>query len=128
MKPKFKFFSVAVLSIFLASCEKEYYYTPAPLDPTVPVSFTTEVVPIFTTSCLGSGCHGTGGIAPILTADKAYSELTTKGYVVDSLVIANNPLYVSMTSTTDPMPPDGILGSDKIDKVKTWIIQGYKNN
>lgn len=128
MKPKFKFFSVAVLSIFLASCEKEYYYTPAPADPNVPISFSSEIVPLFTANCMGSGCHNTGGISPILTPDKAYSELINNGFVADSVVIANNPLYVSMTSLTNPMPQDALLASDKVDKVKTWILQGYENN
>lgn len=77
---------------------------------------------------MGSGCHNTGGISPILTPDKAYSELVDNGFVADSVVIANNPLYVSMTSLTNPMPQDALLASDKVDKVKTWILQGYENN
>jgi hypothetical protein len=128
MKPKFKILSLSVLTIFLASCEKEYIPGPAPVDLTVPVSFSGKIIPIFTTNCLGSGCHGTGGITPILTADKAYSELTTKGFVTDSTTIGNNALYVSMTSTDAPMPPGGLLSNDKIDLVKTWILQGFENN
>lgn len=94
------------------------------------VSFKNDVQPIFTANCALSGCH----IAPnaqanlVLDSANAYTRLSHSSYVN-----AGNPetsvLYLNMIgSSSDPMPPTGILGKEETDKVYYWIKQGAANN
>src|SRR5215472_7914240 len=48
---------------------------------TTTVSFSKDILPIFSTNCALSGCHVPGGHVPDLTAANAYQSLTTGGYV-----------------------------------------------
>lgn len=134
MKTKYKFLPLIFGALFLVSCEKEYYSTTdnsAPIDPSVPISYSTSINPIFTASCLGSGCHIAGGPPPTLTADKSYDQLTMLGYVdadTPDTIPDNSVLYQRMTSLTKPMPPSGKLAQSKIDAIALWIKQGSKNN
>ena len=120
--------------LFLASCEKDYLTTvdnSTPIDLTVPISFSKSVAPILVTSCLGSGCHIAGGQAPILTADKAYDQLTQLGYVdadTPDTIPTNSKLYKRLTEIAKPMPPNGKLTAGKISAIALWIQQGAKNN
>lgn len=121
-------------TIFWVSCEKDYLSTidtSTPIDPSVPISFSGSIAPIFTTNCLGSGCHIAGGPSPILTADKAYDQLTMLGYVdadtPDTIPTASK-LYKRLIDTAKPMPPNGKLAASKISAVALWIQQGSKNN
>ena len=128
----FLFFSI----LFLASCEKDYLSTTppdnsAPIDTTKLISFKDAVVPIFVANCLGSGCHATGGQSPVLTADKAYDQLTQLGYVdaiTPDTLPANSKLYQRMIGTSKPMPPAGKLSATKLSAVELWIKQGSNNN
>lgn len=113
---------------FIAACDKEYISTSGPaIDTSKPISFKGAIVPIFTKSCLGSGCHG-GDKPPTLTADKAYDQLINNGMVnPDDPIAANSVLYQRMTSTSKPMPPGPLLvGEAQI--IKLWIEQGSQNN
>ncbi len=134
MKTTYKFLLLLFGTLFWVSCEKEYYSTTdtsTPIDPSVPISFNTSVLPIFTTNCLGSGCHENGGPPPTLTTDKAYDQLTMLGYVdadTPDTIPENSSLYKRMIATTKPMPPNGKLSQSKIDAIALWIKQGSKNN
>lgn len=129
----FLFFSIMVL----ASCKKDYLSTTppsdnsAPIDLTKPISFKDVIAPIFTTNCLGSGCHVTGGQSPTLTSDKAYDQLTQLGYVdaiTPDTIPNDSKLYQRLIGTTKPMPPSGKLSSTQISAVELWIKQGSNNN
>lgn len=129
----FLFFSVIIIS----SCKKDYLTTSAPpdnsapIDLTKPISFKDAIVPIFISNCLGSGCHITGGQSPVLTADKAYDQLTQLGYVdaaTPDTIAANSTLYKRLIGTTKPMPPTGKLSISKISAIELWIKQGSNNN
>ena len=93
------------------------------------ISFRTDLVPIFKTSCAIVGCHSGGSPQGHLNLDSAvaYTNLSTKGYFT-----AGNPtlsiVYDRMTSTSIPMPASGILPSSQTDKVYCWIKQGGQNN
>jgi hypothetical protein len=133
MKTKNKILLLLICAIFGVSCEKEYYSTTdnsIPIDPSVPISFNSQIVPILTTNCLGSGCHEVGGPAPVLTKEKAYDQLTMLGYVdADSpdTIPDNSSLYKRLISVTKPMPAVKMAQS-KIDAIALWIKQGSKNN
>lgn len=91
------------------------------------ISFARDIVPIFNASCNISGCHNTGGVAPVLTADKAYNALTSANYI-DTGTPENSELYLWLTGKrSTPMPlsgPDPSINST----VLAWIKQGALNN
>lgn len=114
---------------FLFSCNKakveEVCQTP------MSVSFKQDLQPIFNTNCATSGCHsGTkaaGGLN--LEASVAYVNLMdTKSGYIDTLDPKAGLLYTSMTSVTNPMPPNGKLGKCTTDLILKWIEQKAKNN
>ena len=67
--------SIAMLSVGLTSCEWKQI---EPID-VLPenVSFSNDVIPIFTQSCNSVGCHNSGGISPDLSEENAFNVLTT---------------------------------------------------
>lgn len=95
------------------------------------VSFSKNVLPIFTANCSIAGCHsGSSPAANLnLTASVAYSQLMQKG---SGYVDTTNPnysvLYSQMNSVSSPMPPTGKLDTCTINMVYKWIQQKAKNN
>lgn len=106
------------------------------------VSFAKDIQPIFTASCASSSCHG--GTAPKdnlnLTSGKAYAELvnvkatgtgcTTRTLVVPSNV-ASSYLMNKLTGVDicgAKMPKTGTISTANVDKIRTWICSGAKND
>jgi hypothetical protein len=95
------------------------------------VSFSNDIIPIFTTNCAMSGCHE--GSSPggnlNLSAVSAYSQLSKKG---SGYINVSNPtysvLYSSLVSGSPPMPPSGSISSCDLQLIKNWMSQGGKNN
>ena len=112
--------------LLLTGCEKDYS-TSKVVTIDFPVSFATNIQPIFTTDCAIPTCHVSGGAAPDLSADKAYDELTGLGYV-DTANAEGSILYVRITSTVRPMPPSEKLSAEEIGLVLAWIKQGAQLN
>lgn len=110
-----------------AACEKDYYQTAPAVDPNTPVSYSTQVQPIFTEDCATAGCHVTGIQSPDLSAGKSYDQLMQLGYV-DTTDAESSLLYKRIISTTKPMPPTGKLSNTEISLILTWIEQGAPNN
>lgn len=109
----------------LNSCEKAYVQ-PEVIPETV--SFSTDIIPIFTTSC--AVCHASGSIFPglILTPDEAYDQLLTDGTnapYVDPSYPESSSLYVRMNSD---MPPSGLVSNNKLEIILKWIEEGAENN
>ncbi len=94
---------------------------------TRPVSFASDIIPIFNNSCNSSGCHSAGGKAPDLTSANAFTALSGGGYIrTDDPV--NSELYLWMTGKRSvPMPLSGI-NKDFNALVLAWIKQGAQNN
>ena len=125
MKNILSFLSLGLILLF-AACEKDYFAPPPILDLATPVSFSTDILPMFQANCYGSGCHDKG-VAPNLTAASAYDELTMLGYV-DTTNAEGSKLYMRMIAAINPMPPKGKLSGENTNKVLAWIKQGAKNN
>lgn len=122
------YFLLLVFSISMVACEKDNYGAP-PFDPNKPVSFSKEVLPLFTTNCAKSSCHVPGAIAPDLTPANAYDQLTGLGYVpTDGINAEKCKLYVIMMNASKPMPPAGKLPASQTNLILGWIIQGAQNN
>ena len=122
---------IAVLCSFFFSCtyEKAEPYT-ACSTPEV-VSFSKHIQPIFDTHCNMAGCHS--GSTPKgnlnLEASESYTQLWKKksGYI-DTLNPKFSVLYVSMNSTSNPMPPSGKLDQCSVNLILQWIQEKAKNN
>jgi len=114
--------------------------------PGAPVSFATDVQPIFTNSCIFSGCHNSNDRAQglVLQAGSSFSALLgSQGlglrstedqnfFLVDPSHSAISYLILKLEGTQTSgsqmplsMPP---LSSPTIQVIKDWIDQGALNN
>ncbi|MFZ4058196.1 MAG: hypothetical protein ACOYKE_08640 [Ferruginibacter sp.] len=94
---------------------------------TRPVSFTTDIMPIFNSSCNTSGCHSAGGKTPDLSTGNALNSLTNGNYL-NTNVPTSSSLYLWMTGKkSTPMPISGV-NKDYNALVLAWIKQGAQNN
>lgn len=96
-----------------------------PPDPNVELSFTTDILPIFTAGNNCTSCHAPGKTKPDLTAANAYASLKD-GYLVE-----NNP--GSSKIYTYPHPDASthrwvVFTKNQAELLFTWINQGAKNN
>jgi hypothetical protein len=115
---------LSMILLLVISCE---YEKQEPLKPLAKVSFSSDVVPIFSKSCSTTGCHSVGAITPDLTAANAYSSLVYGGYV-DTLAVENSQIYMRLIDKQKPMPPSGNLSQDQINVIYSWIKNGAPNN
>lgn len=112
--------------MFFAGCEYTFVQqeeiTPPEPDPDNPISFASQIVPIFTSRCLD--CHDNGGTAPDLSAANAYSS-------VSSLVNTSNPTasklydYIQPNTSTHGWRK---YSATQAGLVLLWIQEGALNN
>lgn len=94
---------------------------------TRPVSFASDIIPLFNSSCNTSGCHSTGGKAPDLSASNALTSLTVGDYL-NTATPESSSIYLWMTGKkSTPMPISGI-NKDYNALILAWIKQGAQNN
>lgn len=124
-------YTTYIIIIFFFSlwsgCRKDYNTTQIPIDLSTPVSFSNDLIPIFTADCAKASCHVAGTQTPDMEATVVYEQLMGLGYV-DTTNAEGSILYIRMNSISKPMPPSGKLTSDKIAKVLAWIKQGGLDN
>jgi len=118
--------SVIVVITALTSCYKDII-SPGqdPNGPPQNVSFSGDLVPLFTANCALSGCHDGSAHNPTLTADKAYGALINGGFV-NTVVPTNSIIYGEVKSGS--MPPTGALKASDTQKILDWIRNGAPNN
>ncbi len=120
---------IPAMLLLFAACVYDYEEpTEIPdFDEMDPISLSEDVVPIFEANCVVAGCHGEGGVPPVLTAEQAYNDLHDF-----EQVDVDNPqdsiLYQRMTDSARPMPPAGVLPQDDLNTVLGWIAQGAQDN
>jgi hypothetical protein len=106
---------------------------------TAPISFSAEVQPIFTNSCVNAGCHPGGGAPFPLLVGVSYNNLvgvnaTTGPCTGDRRVQPSNAdasaLIKRLEGTCGPrMPLNGNpLASAQEQLIRDWINQGARNN
>ena len=112
--------------IYFSSCEKYSFHveTLPPvdttgIDTTNLVSFSTEVQPVFSASCIS--CHK-GTRNPDLREGNSYAALKTGGYV--TLPAADSKLYKKITSSSH----SSMTTNDQKTTIYLWIGQGAKDN
>jgi hypothetical protein len=117
---------IALLSVMVmvSSCEYETIEVETP-DLDEPVSFVSDIVPIFTNGNNCTACHGTGGTSPELTAEKAYSSIVPR--LVDLDDPESSRIYqLPLPSTTGHGFKKYTHGQAAL--VLAWITQGAENN
>ena len=130
MKKKFISFLIVpavLLTIWTSGC----YYDTVISDTSVysgeEVTFSGDILPIFTSSCSFSECHGSGDEAPDLSEANAYNSLIAGGYIdLDNPELSELYQWVKGNRTTS-MP---ISGTDPkvVSAIISWINQGALNN
>jgi hypothetical protein len=127
-QPVQKYILALLLMFFASVCLSACYedvVSPGS-DPNAPpqaVSFSSDLVPIFEKNCAMSGCHGANSKKPILTAENAYAELISGGYV-NTAVPDNSPIY-TVVKPGGSMPT---LSPSELQKLLDWIRNGAPNN
>ncbi len=131
MKKKIITTIVGLLTLFLVQgC---YKATTVKIDNTPAVtktiSFSADLIPIFSKNCALSGCHGAGGQKPDLSPVNAYRSLVSGNYANKSSP-SNSVVYLWLTGKEAvSMPIGGNNNPSNINAlVLAWITQGAKNN
>lgn len=117
---------IAGVTLFLASCQYKFNIEPVapPPDPTDTISFSLDVLPIFTTNDNCTRCHNTGGTAPDLTPNNAYNEIIN-GYV-DVNTPSNSKIYT--VPNPNSQGHSNKYNTTEAAVVLQWIDQGALNN
>ncbi len=125
MKRSHKFLIAFLLSVTVFSCTYDFIKKPEPINPTTPVSFATQILPIFSTDGC-TGCHKPGGQNPDFTAANAYSSI-----ISNNVVNTSNPESSLLYTVPDPSTSGHSWDkytSQQVQLVLLWIQQGAENN
>jgi hypothetical protein len=120
---------ITIMMIAITGCYKTLTIVVNPGSSiTQTMSFKTDIIPLFTSSCAKAGCHVAGAKNPDLTEANAYKALVDGSYIK-----ANDPessvLMLWLTGKKSPVMPMGAGPDEKINaKIYAWIKQGAKNN
>jgi len=127
MKNLLKYTGLLLLVIIgLSGCYKDIVIPQLASDPDgppQPVSFSTELKPLFAAKCTDAGCHVTGAHKPYLTPDISYTQIVNGGFVnlalpKESILYKN--IYGEMSQY--------ISSSADKQKIYDWIRNGAPNN
>ena len=125
MKKRTIFF-VSILIALSIYCCKYDFIIPVEVPPvTEPVSFSTQVAPIFSTSSKCISCHKSGGQAPDLTAASAFASIVPN--LVNTVTPETSLIYSFPAPTTTTHTWKKYTASEAAI-VLAWIQQGAKNN
>jgi hypothetical protein len=94
------------------------------------VSYSVQVQPLFNQACNFGGCHDNGQHqSPLRLTEYGFAVLTVPG-----VVVAGNPdgstlvLRIEGLGARMPPPPGNPLNQNQINGIRTWIVEGAKNN
>lgn len=117
---------ILATGIGFTSCYKDII-TPQlasdPDGPPQPVSFKTELAPLFNSSCALAGCHVSGAHKPYMTSDISYSQIVNGGFVNTALP-KESILYKMVYGDMAQYMPS----AENRQKVYDWIRNGAPNN
>jgi len=117
-------FAGLCISVSVSSCYQDVILPPASTTkPPQFVSFSNDLIPIFSTNCALSGCHVPGSQSPYLTPDLAYDQLVGGGYV-NTVVPEKSILYIEINGDMSTHIPS----ADDRQKIYDWIRNGAPNN
>ena len=114
-----------LMMLVLSACEYKFISPDNgdPIDPELPISFSAEVEPIWTTqSC--TGCHDGSGLFS-LKAGEAYNSLTTNNLL--DLDQADNSKILTVPGSSGLHADKDYVGNQR-ELIKVWIEQGAEDN
>jgi hypothetical protein len=117
---------LGILILFFNACDYEWIVFPEPPIPPDTVSFSQDIIPIFTTNSNCISCHKTGGTPPDLTENNAYNSIVNGG-----LVNTEDPPTSIIYDYPSPQSSAHAwkkYSMDQSQKVLGWIDQGALNN
>ncbi len=117
---------ILTLGVVFTSCYKDIIVPVLASDPDgppQPVSYKTELAPLFNTSCTDAGCHVSGKYKPYLTLDISYQQIVNGGFINTALP-KESRLYVMIKGEMAQYIPSAI----NRQKVYDWIRNGAPNN
>ena len=121
---------IALMGFFISGCVKDdtLLITNNKVI-TAKVSFSKDLVPLFTSNCATSGCHVAGHQPPDLEKATAYNSIKELN-MVDLTTPENSLLYKRMNGAVKPsMPMNATNNPSNINNlVLAWIKQGALNN
>ncbi len=123
--------SIVALTVVFSSC-KNVLGPSGQADIVFPasnVSYTKQVLPLFSLDCAYSGCHDDQTAAGNL-------DLTTYNGLISAtgVVIAQDTVHSILVQVIEgkgyimPPPPAPLLNNNQIQGLKTWIMEGLKYN
>ncbi len=115
---------MALIMMAIASCQYKFIVEPIPTppDPEDTISFSLEIVPIWTTQeC--TGCHN-GGISPDLTPDNAYASIMNNNLVEVASPDDSKIYYYPSPNGTHHK----VYTSPQSALILAWIEQGALDN
>lgn len=114
-----KFFVLLFLDLLLKSCyydsEQKLYHISAVDCTTISSKFSTDVMPIVTSTCATPSCHNSTGVGGIVL--QTYDQ-----------VKANTDRIRQRVLVDKTMPPNGALNSSELNIIQCWINAGTPNN
>jgi hypothetical protein len=121
MKKHSIFFILIAFSLFIGGCKYDFILPEVvpPIDNGgEPISFATQIVPIFAEKCIG--CHNNQ--TPKLTADVAYAQLVPA--YVNTASPASSKIYTVPTSGTHYAK----ISAAQSALILAWITEGAQKN
>ena len=115
--------SVLIISLF-TSCEYEFIEPEKVVIPDF-VSFSEDIIPIFSNNCSISGCHAAGFGVLDLSADNAYDDLIRKGQI-DIDVPEQSGIYQKLSDANGTH--QGRSTPTEQATILEWISKGAQNN
>ena len=106
------------------SCEYEFIEPEKVIIPEV-VSYSNNILPIFSSKCSISGCHVAGFAILDLSAANARNDLFGKG-LIDLDVPDQSELYLKLTDSRGTHKDRSTPGEQAL--ILEWIVKGAQNN
>ena len=125
-------FAIVVLSLLFGGCKYNFILPEEvpvfdPDDPNAPeISFSSDILPIFTNNDNCTACHKTGDQIPDLTGGNAYSSLNSTRYI-NSAVPNESKIYTVPDPDTEEHQQKKYTATEAV-YILAWIQQGAKNN
>jgi hypothetical protein len=117
---------ILAMGFTLTSCYKDVILPEAAVDPDgppQPVSFSTQLAPLFNTSCALAGCHVTGAHKPYMNTGISYLQIVNGGFV-NTDIPKSSILYIQINGDMREHIPSAV---DR-QRVYDWIRNGAPNN
>ncbi len=104
--------------------------------PDEPISYASDIQPIFNNTCGGGFCHTNGDNVNGVNLASYQNSITSMGSSYGGLIIIpsnadNSPLVDKLGSNPEfgsRMPLTGSISSSDVGKIIAWINQGAQNN